>query len=80
MSVKSRDIVNEIMTNKNITQAALGGRLGISKRAVWDRLKGNRNKEMNVSTLVEMLRVLDYKLVIVPRNKKLSEEDYEIKL
>lgn len=43
--------------------------------AVWDRLK---NENMKVNTALEMLDILGYDIVVVPREK--GRETYEVEL
>ena len=78
--MSSRDIIIEIMKENNVTQATLSDRLGIDTKTLWYRLFSKKNKDLNVTTVVEMLRALDYKLVIVPRNKQLADRDKEVRL
>lgn len=78
--MSSKEIIIEIMNESGISQATLADRLGISTKTLWYRLFNKKNKDLNVSTLIEMLRALDYKLVIVPRNKQLADRDKEVRL
>lgn len=67
--MNARQIVKEIMSNKKITNADMAHRLSITQAALWDRLNTGKAKDVSVSTLCEMLAVMDYDVVIVPRGK-----------
>jgi DNA-binding Xre family transcriptional regulator len=71
--MKGRAIIKEIMETKSITNADMAGRLDITQASLWDRLNTKKAKDIPLSTLSEMLRVLDYKVVIVPRNSRVPE-------
>lgn len=72
-----KEIVREIMQAQNVTNATLADRLKITQAALWDRLKlkktikGEEVSTPNISVdkLNDILRCLDYELVIVPRGK-----------
>lgn len=75
--MNSKLIVKEIMENKGVTNADMANRLNITQAAMWDRLKLKKVKNgqempcpnMTVDKLNDMLRALDYEIVIVPRGK-----------
>ena len=46
----------------------------VSAAAVWDRLK---NENMRVTTAIEMLDILGYDIVVVPREKGREKYDVE---
>ncbi len=86
--MKTSDAVREIMKNKNVTVGAMaraisdargkdenGNKVEILPRLVTDRLA---QKNISIANLVELLRTLDYKIVLVPRNKGEKEGEYEI--
>ena len=76
--MRAREIVKVIMDTFGITNAAMASRLKISQAALWDRLNNKKVKDIPVSTLSEMLRALDYKVVIVPRGSRVPEGGYEV--
>lgn len=76
----ARDIVKEIMKEKNRSNADLANNLGISVAALWDRLSktttgSNKPKSITVKKLNDLLRCLDYELVIMPRGKSGRMDD-----
>lgn len=78
------DVVVELMEKNSYTPSVLGKRIGVKNTAIWDRLYNSRKKKRNstdlkVSILVSMLRGMDYKVVAVPADKKLSAGEYELK-
>ena len=76
--MKGRDIVKSIMKQKKVTNADMAARLQITQAALWDRLNTKKTKDIPSSTLTEMLRQLDYKLIVVPRNTRLPADSFEI--
>lgn len=75
----SKEIVKSIMEQKNVSNAELAHQVGIKPTAMWDRLNNTNSKDLNVALLSEMLRVLGYKIQIVPYNKKIADDIYEVK-
>ncbi len=62
------EMLREIMSEQNITNAALGKRIDVSGSAVFERLDKDN---ISVSTLCQMLKALDCELMIVtPSSKK----------
>ena len=67
--------VREIMKNKDVKPSVLCDRLGIKSNVLSERFK---QKNVSIEKLNEMLRVLDYKIAILPRETRLPENSYEI--
>lgn len=67
--------VREIMKNQSVGVNKLADRLGVKQNVLSMRLK---QENMGVAILGEMLRMLDYKIVIVPREARLPEGGIEI--
>ena len=76
--MRAREIVKAIMDKFGTTNAVMASRLNISQAALWDRLNNKKVKDIPVSTLSEMLRALDYKVVIVPRSSRIPSDGYEV--
>ena len=64
-----REIIKEIMNEQGMTNADMASRLGITQAALWDRLNNKKVKDIPLSLLSEMLRVLDYTVQITPRKQ-----------
>ena len=74
--MKSKEVVKEIMAKFNVSQTKLAERMGVkSRQVVGMRLTQN---DISIKKLYEMLRVLDYKIVIVPRETRLPDGCYEV--
>ena len=73
--MKVNKIIREIMSIKGVTPTALASRLGINKNTMSERLT-----QENISTdkMIEMLRVMDYKLVVMPMEGRLPNGAFEI--
>ncbi len=76
--MNSKDIVKHIMVKQGVTNAKLSSMMNASPQATWDRLNNKRTKELTVSVLLTMLRLLDYKLLVVPRTTRTPSDGYEI--
>ena len=71
----SIEALKEVMKNKGVRPAVLCDRLGIKQNVLSERF---RQKNVSVAKLNEMLRALDYKVVIVPRETRIPEGGYEV--
>ncbi len=67
--MNAKEIVIKLMEEQNKTNAEMADIIGISKAAMWDRLKSPKTNNLTVKKLNEMLRALGYELVIMPRAK-----------
>lgn len=77
--MNGREIVKAIMSETGMTNAELADMLNISQAALWDRLNNKRVKsDLGITLLCNMLRLMKYKVVIVPRNTKVPNGGYEI--
>ena len=86
--MKTSDAVREIMKTKNITVGAMaraiadtrgkdkdGNKVEVLPRLITDRLA---QKNISIANLSELLKTLDYKIVLVPRSKSERDGEYEI--
>lgn len=73
-----KEIVRSIMEAQSVSNADLAHKLSVKPTAMWDRLNNTKTKDLNVSLLSAMVRVLGYKIQIVPRNKQLPEGGFEV--
>lgn len=69
------EAIKAIMKAKDIKPAVLCGRLSIKSNVLSERFK---QKNVSVEKLNEMLRAMDYKVMVVPRDTRLPEGGYEI--
>lgn len=76
--MRGREIVKEIMKEQGVTNTLMANRLNITQAALWDRINSSKVKDIPLSTLNEMLRALDYKIQIVPRDSRLPNKGYKV--
>lgn len=76
--MKGREIVKEIMKEQGVTNAQMADKLNITQAALWDRINSSKVKDIPLSTLSEMLRALDYKIQIVPRDSRVPDKGYKV--
>lgn len=69
------EAVKEVMKIREVRPAVLADRLGIKSNVLSERFK---QKNVSVSKLNEMLRLMDYKVVIVPRGTRLPDDGFEV--
>lgn len=69
------DAVREVMKLKETGVNQLADKLGKSPRLVSERLS---QQNISIAKLHEMLRVLDYKIIIAPRDTPLPENSFKI--
>lgn len=69
------EAVKEVMKIKEVRPAILCDRLKIKSNVLSERFK---QKNVSVEKLNEMLRAMDYKVVIVPRETKVPENGFEV--
>lgn len=74
--MKGKEIIKEMMNNAGVTNATMASRLNISSAALWDRLNNKKNKDLSLTILCQMVNLLDYKVVIMPRTRKVPEDAY----
>jgi hypothetical protein len=58
-----------------VRPAVLCDRLNIKSNVLSERFK---QKNVSISKLNEMLRMMDYKIVLVPRDSKVPENGFEV--
>lgn len=73
--MKATDIIRDIMDKENIKPSELAYRLKIKNNTLSERMT---QKNISVLKLSEMLRVMNYKIMIVPRNTQVREGYYEL--
>lgn len=73
--MKANQIVRAVMEEQDVGTSQMANRIGKSAAVVCGRLA---QENISIEKLNEMLRVLDYKLVAMPRKNRLSEGEYEV--
>ena len=73
--MKTNEAVRAIMSEQGVGTSTLASRIGKTPRLVSDRLS---QENISIDKLNEMLRVLDYKVVIVPRSRITRDGEFEV--
>ena len=76
--MRENEIVKQIMKAQGETNAGLASKLSITQAALWDRLNNKKRKEIGLTVLCQILRMLDYKLVVMPRRTPIPKNSYQI--
>lgn len=69
------EAVKEIMKRKEVRPSTLYEALGIKSNVLSERFK---QKNVSITKLDEMVRTMDYKVVLVPRDARVPEGGFEI--
>lgn len=71
--MNGREIIKAIMEQRGISNIEYAKELGITRAAIWYRLDTQKSrKDIPVSMLSSMAKVLGYKVVIVPMGVKIK--------
>lgn len=73
--MKASDAIREVMKNQGVGTNKMADRLNKPARLVSDRLS---QENISIAKIDELLRVLDYKVLIVPRETRVPEGGFEI--
>ncbi|WP_165170671.1 helix-turn-helix transcriptional regulator [Adlercreutzia sp. ZJ242] len=74
--MKFVEALSSIMQSKNVTKAELARRRGVKPQSVNTMF--STQKKVSVELAVEMARVLDYRIVLMPCDKKMPAGSFEI--
>lgn len=73
--MKAIEALRAIMEKNGIKFSILMDRLGLKSSALANRLS---RENITIGRLVETVRALDYKIVMVPRDTRIGSDWYEI--
>ena len=73
--MRTVDAVREIMKAQDVGVNKMANRLNKSSRLISERLS---QENISISKLTEMLRVLDYKIVLLPTETHTPKGGYEV--
>lgn len=73
--MKATQIIREIMKAKGVGVVALASRLNVKQTTLSQRF---RQTNISVDKMNEMLRVMDYKVVVVPRESRIPDGGFEL--
>lgn len=73
----SKEIVKELIKATGNSLAGVSKVIGVTSQGLWNMLNAPRRKSMNVDSLCEILDVLGYKVVIVPKGMNVKNS-YEV--
>ncbi len=73
--MQTMEIVREIMKIRGVKPFVLADRLNIKHSTFSERFN---QKNISTKILSEMLRALDYKIILVPRETRVPEGGFEV--
>lgn len=73
--MKANEAVRKVMEVQGVGATQVANRLGKTPRLVCDRLA---MENISIEKLNDLLRVLDYKVVVVPKSSRVPDGGYEI--
>lgn len=75
--MKANEIIREIMKLKEVRPSMLASRLNIKNNVLSERL-GQRN--LSTEKLNDMVRAMDYKIVVMPRECRIPDNSFEVEI
>lgn len=75
--MRSKEVVTNLIKASGNSIAGVGKAVGKSTQALWNMLKNTDRKNMTVENLSQLLDVLGYKVVIVPKGMNVKN-GYEV--
>lgn len=73
--MKAKEIIRKIMESKEVRPSELASRIGVSRATLNNRINQDN---ISIDKLIDVLRVMDYKIIIVPRSAKLPKDSFEV--
>lgn len=73
--MKAGDAIKKVMSEKSVKVAQMAYMTGKKSNVISERLSQDN---ISVGKMMEMLRVLEYKVVIMPRDAKMQDGWYEV--
>lgn len=73
--MKATDIIRDIMKKKDVKPSILADRLKIKSNTLSERMT---QKNISILKLNEMLEVMGYKILIVPKDNQAKDDCYEL--
>ena len=67
--MNAKEVVKKLIEEKGITQADVAAAMNVTPATLWDRINSKKTKSLTINKLNEILRVLGYEIVIMPRAK-----------
>lgn len=74
--MKGKEAIKEIMKIKGETNTTFADKLDITQQALWDRLNNRKNKDLSLTVICQMARILGYRVVLMPTTKRVSDDMY----
>ena len=74
----AKAVVKAIMGSKSIGPSKMAEMLGCIRQTISDRLGTGKSVSMGTDKLDEMVRVLGYKVIVVPQEVEMKDGWYEI--
>lgn len=76
--MQATEALREVMKLQNVKPADLRYRLGIPKEKSNVLSERFKQKNISITKLNEMLKVMDYKILIVPRSTRVPSDGFEV--
>ncbi len=73
--MKAGDAIKKVMSEKSVKVAQMAYMTGKKSNVISERLS---QENISVGKMMEMLRLLEYKVVIMPRDAKMQDGWYEV--
>lgn len=67
--MNEKEIIIKLMEEQGVSLADLANKMGLTSATLWDRIKSPKNKSLTTKKLNEILKQLNYEIVLMPRAK-----------
>lgn len=72
--MKIKEVIESILEIKGVSKTDLANRIDITRASLSERI---RRENIGMDKLNQMLKALDYKIIVVPRNRRLGENEFD---
>ena len=76
--MKSKDIIRKIMNDSNISCSTLADRMNANYKTLYTILYTKVGTDLTTKSFTDILRALDYKVMVVPHSKRVNDDEYEV--
>ena len=81
--MKANEVIRTILKDTHVSQSTLANRTGLTRQAVYERLKqkSSTSKDphsLSTAAFVQLVKGLDYKVVLMPASARTPKDSYEV--
>lgn len=73
-----RELIKRIMVKVGMTNAEYAHKFGLKPNQMWERVNGKKQRDIPLTTMTGMIKVLGYKLVAVPEGYECPPDGFDV--